>query len=75
MTDIEIRRALRVLHRRGMVWQEMAHQINVLAGSRVVTMDTIRRYVVEERAARRASTYWVERWLESRAAGDSAEVA
>jgi hypothetical protein len=37
-------------------------------------MDTIRRFVVEERKMRSASTYWVERWLEARTA-PSSEVA
>jgi hypothetical protein len=75
MTDTEARRALRALNREGLVWDEIAHQINLLAGGRrVITMDTIRRFVVEERKMRSASTYWVERWLEARTA-PSSEVA
>ena len=74
MTDTEARRQLRALNRGGMAWDAIAHQITLLAGGRrVITMDTIRRFVVEERNMRDASTYWVERWLASRAA--SAEVA
>lgn len=74
MTDSEIRKALRAIHRTGVPWQEIAHRVNLLAGDRrVVTMDTIRRYVVENRAARPATLYWVERWLSKEAA--SAAVA
>lgn len=76
MNDHAIRRTLRALNRGGMPWQEIAHQVNLLAGGRrVVTMDTIRRYVVEERAARPATLYWVERWLQSRTEAPALESA
>lgn len=72
MTASDLRKTLRRLHSGGMVWTEIAHQINVFAGSRMVTMDTIRRFAVEERDTHRTTLYWVERWLTSRGAGSSA---
>ncbi|MCC6989908.1 MAG: hypothetical protein IT181_12965 [Acidobacteria bacterium] len=75
----ETRKALRAINRGGMPWQEIAHQVNLLTnGRRVVTMDSIRRFVVEETNTRPSTLYWVERWLDSRAeeaASASAAVA
>lgn len=73
MTDTDIRRALLAQHRGGLSWVDITHRINLLSGDkRVVTMQTLRRFAIEKCPARAATLYWVERWLESRAASSEA---
>lgn len=78
MTDTNARNALRARQRAGTSWADIAHATNLMAGDRIVSDDTVRRFAAEtERTTRRATVYWIVRYLEAQdePASESAAVS
>lgn len=66
MTDTnDTRRRLMARWHGGRSWADIAHDINVMAGDRIVSQDTVRRFAVGDHTTRRATVYWIARYLDA----------
>lgn len=64
MTAQHIREALKAARADGLVWDEIVHQVNTIAGRRVLTLPALRRFVLDEnQRTREATLYWLEKFV------------